>query len=125
MLHGATGKRLWIEVAEAGALRNFDAFKTLVLAVKTNGSRIGIEHFGRQFSQIGRFHDLGLDYLKVDASFVRDLPTNPGNQTFLKGLTHIAHSIGMLVIAEGVTSAAELYALKGVDFDGATGPAIK
>jgi len=64
-------------------------------------------------------------HLKVDASFVRDLPTNPGNQTFLKGLTHIAHSIGMLVIAEGVTSAAELYALKGVDFDGATGPAIK
>ena len=123
--HGAAGKRLWIEVAEAGALRNFDAFKTLVLAVKTNGSRIGIEHFGRKFCQIGRFHDLGLDYLKVDASFVRDLPTNPGNQTFLKGLTHIAHSIGMLVIAEGVTSAAELQALKGVDFDGATGPAIK
>ncbi len=123
--HGAAARRLWIEVAEASALRHLEAFKTLVLAVKAGGSRIGIEHFGRQFSQIGRFHDLGLDYLKVDASFVRDLHNNPGNQTFLKGLTHIAHSIGMLVIAEGVASEGELQALKSVEFDGATGPAIK
>lgn len=123
--HATASKRLWIEVAEAGALRYFDAFASLVLAVKTNGSRIGIEHFGRQFSQIGRFHALGLDYLKVDVSFVRDLHNNAGNQTFLKGLTHIAHSISMLVIAEGVTSAEELQALKEVGFDGATGPAIK
>jgi predicted signal transduction protein with EAL and GGDEF domain len=123
--NAAASKRLWIEVAEAGALRYFDAFKTLVRAVKANGSRIGIEHFGRQFSQVGRFHDLGLDYLKVDVSFVRDLHNNPGNQTFLKGLTHIAHSISIMVIAEGVASDAELQALKRVDFDGATGPAIK
>ncbi|MES2604983.1 MAG: EAL domain-containing protein [Pseudomonadota bacterium] len=121
----AVSRRLWIEVAEAGALRYFDGFKTLVLAVKAGGSRIGIEHFGRQFSQIGRFHALGLDYLKVDVSFVRDLHNNPGNQTFLKGLTHIAHSISMLVIAEGVASDEEFQALKVVGFDGATGPAIR
>ena len=121
----AIARRLWIEVAEAGALRYFDAFANFVVAIKAHGSRIGIEHFGRQFSQIGRFHALGLDYLKVDVSFVRDLHNNAGNQTFLKGLTHIAHSISMQVIAEGVTKAEELEALKAVGFDGATGPAIK
>ena len=85
---------------------------------------MGIEHFGRQFSEIGRLHDLGLDYIKVDASFIRGIESNPGNQAFLKGLSSIAHGIGLQVIAEGVISQAELDALSNVGFDGATGPAI-
>jgi EAL domain-containing protein (putative c-di-GMP-specific phosphodiesterase class I) len=70
-------------------------------------------------------HDLGIDYLKVDASFIRQLEANAGNQAFLKGLAGIAHGIGLMVIAEGVVSEAELQALAMVDFDGATGPAIR
>lgn len=117
--------RLWLEVAETGALRHLDAFRSLVGACKGTGCRIGIEHFGRQSSQIGLLHDLGLDYLKIDAAFIRHLETNPGNQAFLKGLSAIAHGIGLLVIAEGVVSASELEALRQTGFDGATGPAIR
>jgi EAL domain-containing protein (putative c-di-GMP-specific phosphodiesterase class I)/GGDEF domain-containing protein len=117
--------RLWLEVAETGAQRQFDAFREFVGVLKGSGCRVGIEHFGRQFSQIGRLHDLGLDYLKVDASFVRSLETNQGNQAFLKGLAGIAHGIGLTVLAEGVVSAAELLALGDAGFDGATGPAIR
>ena len=86
---------------------------------------MGIEHFGRQFSEIGRLHDLGLDYLKIDASFIRGLEANVGNQSFLKGLTTIAHGIGMKVIAEGVANEAELAVLADVGFDGATGPGVR
>jgi diguanylate cyclase (GGDEF)-like protein len=118
-------RRLWLEVAEGGALMHFDAFRDLCRELKRSGCKVGIEHFGRQFSQVGRLHDLGLDYLKVDASFVRGLDANPGNQAFLKGLCAIVHSIGIRVIAEGVVSAAEMQALAGVGFDGATGPAVQ
>jgi EAL domain-containing protein (putative c-di-GMP-specific phosphodiesterase class I)/GGDEF domain-containing protein len=121
--HGA--QRLWLEVPETGALKHLDAFRALCRDLKGSGCRIGLEHFGRQFSQIGQLHDLGLDYVKVDASFVHGLDVNPGNQAFLKGLCGIAHGIGMQVIAEGVVSAAELQALAAVGFDGATGPSIK
>jgi EAL domain-containing protein (putative c-di-GMP-specific phosphodiesterase class I) len=117
--------RLWLEVSEAGALAHFDAFRALCLALKNVGCQMGIEHFGRQFSEIGRLHDLGLDYLKVDASFIRGLESNAGNQAFLKGLSTIAKGIGLKVIAEGVASEAEFKALSGVGFDGATGPAIR
>jgi EAL domain-containing protein (putative c-di-GMP-specific phosphodiesterase class I) len=86
---------------------------------------MGLEHFGRQFSEVGRLHDLGLDYLKVDASFVRGLDANSGNQAFLKGLSTIAHGIGLKVIAEGVASEAELLTLRDVGFDGATGPVVQ
>lgn len=116
--------RLWLEVAESGALAHFDAFKALCVDLRGVGCKLGLEHFGRQFSEIGRLHDLGLDYLKVDGSFVRGLDGNAGNQAFLKGLSTIAHSIGLKVIAEGVTNEADLKALSLVGFDGATGPAV-
>ena len=123
--HGEPARRLWIEVAENGALSHFEEFRDLCGELKARGCRVGIEHFGRQFSQIGQLHGLGLDYIKVDASFVRGLESNPGNQAFLKGLCAIVHGIGIQVIAEGVVSEAELQALAGVGFDGATGPAVK
>ena len=116
--------RLWLEVAESGALSHFDAFKALCIDLRGVGCKLGLEHFGRQFSEVGRLHDLGLDYIKVDGSFVRGLDGNIGNQTFLKGLSTIAHSIGLKVIAEGVTNEADLRALGLVGFDGATGPAV-
>lgn len=117
--------RLWLEVAEAGAFKHFDTFRSFCSDLAGSGCRIGLEHFGRQFSQIGLLHDMGLDYLKVDASFIRGIEGNSGNQVFLKGLSSIAHSIGMTVYAEGVASKQELAALCDLGFDGATGPAVK
>ncbi len=117
--------RLWLEVSEAGALTHFAAFRELCLALKNTGCQMGIEHFGRRFSEVGQLHDLGLDYLKVDASFIRGIEDNPGNQAFLRGVSTIAHGIGMKVIAEGVASEAEFATLSGIGFDGATGPAIR
>jgi EAL domain-containing protein (putative c-di-GMP-specific phosphodiesterase class I) len=68
---------------------------------------------------------LGLDYLKVDASFVRGVDSNAGNAAFLKGLCGIAHNIGLQVLAEGVATSAELSALVSLGFDGATGPGVQ
>jgi EAL domain-containing protein (putative c-di-GMP-specific phosphodiesterase class I) len=124
-LTGRAGtSRLWLEVSEAGALAHFEAFRALCDELRNVGCLLGLEHFGRQFSEIGRLHDLGLDYLKVDASFVRGVDANLGNQEFLRGLSTIAHNIGLKVIAEGVTRAAEMQKLATLGFDGATGPAV-
>lgn len=116
--------KLWLEVAESGAFQYFDAFLAFSQALRPLRCRLGIEHFGRQFSQIGRLHDIGLDYLKVDGSFIRNIHCDNGNQAFLKGLCNIAHGIGLTVIAEGVNNAEELATLPALGFDGATGPAV-
>jgi diguanylate cyclase (GGDEF)-like protein len=117
-------RRLWIEVAEQGVFRQPEAFRDLCRTLKSLGCHVGIEHFGHRFAEIARISDLGLDYLKVDGSFIRDIHVNPGNQEFLKGLCNMAHSIGVSVIAEGVGSADELAFLPGLGFDGVTGPAV-
>lgn len=122
--HKDVALRLWLEVSEAGALQHLPAFKALCTELKGRGCRTGLEHYGHHFSQIGLLHELGLDYLKVDASFVRGVDANAGNAAFLKGLCSIAHNIGLQVLAEGVATSAELSALVGLGFDGATGPGV-
>jgi diguanylate cyclase (GGDEF)-like protein len=116
--------RLWLEIAEEGAFRHLPAFRILCRKLKSLRCRVGLEHFGHRFSQIGELHDLGLDYLKVDSSFVRGIESNSGNAAFLKGLCSIAHNIGLQVIAEGVSTSAEMQTLRLLDFDGMTGPAV-
>lgn len=116
--------RLWLEVSEVGAFQHFAAFQAFCDALRPLGCRLGIEHFGRQFSEIGRLHGMGLDYLKVDGSFIRAIDSQSGNQAFLKGLCSIAHNIGLTVIAEGVHTPEELATLPELGFDGATGPAV-
>jgi diguanylate cyclase (GGDEF)-like protein len=122
--HPALCRRLWIEVPESGAFRQLDAFRDLCRTLKGLGCRIGVEHFGQRFGEIAKLSDLGLDYLKVDGSFVAGIDANAGNQEFLRGLCNMAHAIGVSVIAEGVRSQAELAALPGLGFDGVTGPAV-
>lgn len=117
-------RRLWLEVGESGALRHLAAFREFCRDARAAGCRVGLEHFGNRVSQVGSLHDLALDYIKVDASFIGGIASNRGNQTFLKGLTTIAHALDWQVFAEGVATADELAAVADLGFDGATGPAV-
>ena len=121
----ALATRLWLEVPESGVFAQLDAFRVFCEAMRSSGCRLGIEHFGRHFKQIGLLHDMALDYVKVDGSFIRDINANPGNQNFLRGLNSIAHKMGLQVYAEGVSDLAELNVLDALGFDGATGPAVQ
>ena len=80
---------------------------------------------GTRISRLGELHDIGLDYIKIDVSVIRGIDTNEANKTLLRGLCMIAHSIGMIAIAEGVQTASEIASLKQIGVDGMTGPGIK
>ncbi|MDO8385488.1 MAG: LapD/MoxY N-terminal periplasmic domain-containing protein [Polaromonas sp.] len=118
-------RRLWLEVPEADILKHTIILPAFVADVRNAGCRIGLTQFGRHFSHSDTLHDFGLDFLKVDSSFIRGLHLNPNNQAFLKDLAVAAHKMDMQVYGEGVIDRAELGALEAAGFDGATGPAIK
>ncbi len=122
--HAEAASKLWLEVSEPTAFRHLDNFKLLCTKVKAYGCKVGIEHMGHQLAELGQLHDAGVDYFKIDASFVRDIDSNTGNQTLLRTLCTVGHSIGVAVIAEGVRSAEEWAMLQELGADGATGPGI-
>ncbi len=118
-------QRLWLEVPERGAFEHLEEFRMFCNALKPLGCKIGIEHVGAYVSRLGELHDLGLDYIKIDVSVVSGIDNNTGNQAFFRGLCLIAHSIGLMTIAEGVQTEAEMNRLPELGADGMTGPAIK
>ncbi|MBI5331080.1 MAG: EAL domain-containing protein [Betaproteobacteria bacterium] len=122
--HPACAGRLWLEIPEAGALHCVSCLRDLVRAAKPLGVRVGLEHYGSHFNQIGLLYDIGLGFLKVDSGFIQEIDRNTGNQAFLKGLCEIAHQIGILVFAEGVETEAELAKALELGFDGMTGPGV-
>lgn len=117
--------RLWLEVPEQGAFEHFVEFRSFCNLLKPLGCKIGIEHVGAQVSRLGELHDLGLDYIKIDVSVIRGIDSNTGNKAFLRGLCLIAHTIGLMAIAEGVQTEQEIATLPELGIDAMTGPGIK
>jgi EAL domain-containing protein (putative c-di-GMP-specific phosphodiesterase class I) len=67
---------------------------------------------------------MGLGYLKIDSAIIRDIHNNLSSQTFVQSLCTLGHSLGIVMIAEGVLSDAEQQTLMKIGVDGLTGPNI-
>ncbi|MFZ6815300.1 bifunctional diguanylate cyclase/phosphodiesterase [Undibacterium sp. Rencai35W] len=117
--------RLWLEIPENGVFAQLDAFKIFEQMVRPFGCKIGFKHAGHQLSKMNLIHDIKLDYLKIDGSFIRSIDSNESNQVFIKGMTNIMSRIGTQVIAEAVVSEEEFNALATLGLTGATGSGVK
>lgn len=122
---GDAARFLWVEFPEAAAFAYLGPFKQFASCLKACGCRVGIEQFGQRLAELGALHDVGLDYLKVDASLVRGVAGNPANETLLRTLSTLGHAVGVQVIATGVTDMEQWEALRALGLDGATGPGIE
>ncbi|MEM1110860.1 MAG: EAL domain-containing protein [Pseudomonadota bacterium] len=124
-MNEAAAAKLWLELSESMAFRHLDSFKKLCARARSFGTKIGIEHMGHQLAELGQLADVGVDYFKIDASFVRGVDENAANQTLLRTLCTVGHSIGVIVLAEGVRTPEEWAALRELGADGGTGPGIE
>lgn len=89
------------------------------------GCQFGIEHVGADFTKLADLHDVGLSYLKIDSSLIRGLDTSHEQQTIVRGMATLCHSLGIQVIAEGVTEPQELMHTFLSGMDGVTGPGVR
>ncbi|KGK41292.1 hypothetical protein LH51_16045 [Nitrincola sp. A-D6] len=116
---------LCFEVSERCVVQHPQVFREFCRQIKPLGCRVGLERAGADFARINNLQELGLDYIKVDNAFISELEGNNSNQNFLRGLATLGHSIGLLVIAEGVKEASQTPLLQEMGMDGYTGPGIK
>ena len=115
-------EHLWIDVPEEGVTRNLAAFRAFSMAINPFASKFGIKRAGPRFSTLGDLHDLGLEYLKVDTSLLRDIDQNEGNKSFVRSLVMLAHTLGFIVIAEGIDRPEQRAVLADLGFNGFGGP---
>ncbi|ACE84007.1 bifunctional diguanylate cyclase/phosphodiesterase [Cellvibrio japonicus] len=118
-------KLLWLDFPEVCALRHMDELKAFCTQLKALGCLPGLEHAGLEFTQFQQLQDLGLSHLKIDAALVRDIHKTPANQPFLQSLCRIGHSLGIVMIAEGVNQVEEQQQLEKLGLDAITGPGVR
>ncbi|WP_444984536.1 bifunctional diguanylate cyclase/phosphodiesterase [Halomonas mongoliensis] len=123
--HREAAAKLWLEVPESVALHDLESFRSLCRELQPYGCKLGLEHVGREFRRISDLQELGLGYLKIDASLVKGVDRSPEQQTILRGMATLCHSIGILAIAEGVDSLQEAELLHELGMDGTTGPGVR
>ena len=113
------------EVNERCVAQNPDMFREFCRLFKPLGCSIGLERAGANFAKINNLQEYGLDYIKIDHALMKDIDQENNQQSFLRGLATLGHSIGLIVIADGVRDSKILPVLKQLGMDGCTGPGVK
>ncbi|MCE9662192.1 EAL domain-containing protein [Halomonas sp. M5N1S17] len=117
--------RLWFELPESVAMQQPKALQNLCKELLPLGCRMGLEHVSTQFGKIEGLQDLGLTFMKFDASLSQDIENQSQQQSLLRGMCTLAHSLGIMAIAEGVESRTAATVLFELGMDGVTGPGVR
>jgi EAL domain-containing protein (putative c-di-GMP-specific phosphodiesterase class I) len=116
--HEVRPDALEIEVTEGAVMRDPEAATRVLRRITGLGiGVIAIDDFGTGYSSLARLHELPLDTLKIDQSFVMRM-AREGDETVVRTIIELAHALEMTVIAEGVEDEAtwERLAALGCDF---------
>ncbi len=109
---GLNPNQLELELTESIAMRDVEASITMLEGLRTMGVRLSIDDFGTGYSSLSYLQRFPLSRLKIDQSFVKDLQTNDNNVKITKAIIAMAHSLNLLVLAEGVETEEQLARLR-------------
>ncbi len=122
-LHEAQVKPEWVmlELTESAIMDSPEKAIRLVGQFREMGFRISIDDFGTGFSSLSYLKTLHADELKIDCSFVINLPDSLDDTAIVQSTIQLAHNLGMKVVAEGIETAAALFCLRELGCDIAQG----
>ncbi len=104
---GLAPERLELEITES-TLHDLARSADLLAEIRTLGVRIAVDDFGVGYSSLSALKYLPLDRLKIDQSFIRDVPGDPGDAAIVSAIVGLGHTLGLKVMAEGVETEAQL-----------------
>ena len=109
---GLEARWLELELTEGVFLEDSDHASNVLQQLRQMGLSIAIDDFGMGYSSLGKLHQLPIDHIKIDRSFVHSISRNPGETFILEAIISLGHNLGLKMIAEGVEQEEQLQFLK-------------
>jgi EAL domain-containing protein (putative c-di-GMP-specific phosphodiesterase class I) len=119
--HGVDPAQIVIELTEEEAVQNYEELAERLLKLRLFGAQLSIDDFGTGHSSFSRIQNLPASEIKIDRSFVSDLPEYSDNMAIVKSIVDLAHSLYCAVVAEGVETLDTMEMLRKVGCDMAQG----
>jgi len=99
---GLNAAFLELEITESMIMHNVDKAVQTLTKLKTLGIRVSIDDFGTGYSSLSNLKRFPIDTLKIDRSFIRDLPGDSEDKAITRAIIAMGKSLNMTLIAEGV-----------------------
>ncbi len=109
--------RLELELTERMLMDDLSDVKQRLMRLKALGLRISVDDFGTGYSSLGHLKELPIDKVKIDRSFIHDLPANRDSGAITRAIVQMGHSLDITVIAEGVETEAQSRFLSALGCD--------
>lgn len=112
---------LEFEITESVAMSNADDSIGIMRQLKNLGIGLALDDFGTGHSSLSYLKRFPIDKVKIDKSFVRDIPSDENDLAIVSAIIAMAHALGLKVQAEGVETEAQAEFLKECECESAQG----
>ena len=99
---------LELEITETTVMQDMETVHSILNVIRKSGVTIALDDFGSGFSSLNYLKNLPVDNLKLDRTFIHELPHSEEGKAITSSLIKLAHDLNMKVIAEGVENRAQL-----------------
>ena len=99
---GLAAGNLELEITESTVMENEKTAINLLRVLKQKGVLLSIDDFGTGYSSLQYMKQLPIDIIKIDRSFIKDIPDSENDMAITSGAISMAHALHLKVIAEGV-----------------------
>ncbi len=122
--HDVAAEHLHVEITETALVADPGRVVPVLHALSAAGIRVAIDDFGIGSTSIAQLRDLPVDVLKIDQLFVADIRNDADSaraESVVHAMVDLAHSFGLIVVAEGVEDGVTAACLRTLDVDQAQG----
>jgi diguanylate cyclase (GGDEF)-like protein/PAS domain S-box-containing protein len=114
---GLTADALWLEITESALMSDVKAATVALRELRNLGLHLAVDDFGTGYSSLTYLKRFPVEAIKVDRSFVSGLGIDPEDTTIVEAVVKLGHSLGLLVVAEGVETPLQLARLREINCD--------